>query len=271
MESKLRHNCIIMRGIGLFVSTFFVLCSMFGQQSANPPSKPDRLISEARMTRDIRLPQAILIGFVGGFVKSDDRRHQEVQFAAHIRYTYPGYVHAEVFGNHQRTNAFKKILFLLDTDHNGILTAAEKQQAKILIYGHSWGAAETLKLARELGRDEIPVQLTVQIDSIAKPGQDDSTVPSNVAKAVNFYQSHGLLHGVQTIRAADPTHTKILGNFQMTYKNYRVNCDTFPWRARIFTKPHIEIENDPRVWDQISSLIDEELVTTGARMSIPSH
>jgi hypothetical protein len=29
----------------------------------------------------------------------------------------------------------------------------------------------------------------------------------------------------------------------------------FPWFARAFMKPHIEIENDPQVWDKIEALI----------------
>lgn len=215
------------------------------------PTNADAVSSETRPHS-----VAIVIGFVGGFVKNNDHAHQEVQFAAKLRRSYSGGVHAEVFGNHQRAKAFRHLLLLLDTDQNGTLTAAEKQKARIIIYGHSWGATETLALARELQQEGIPVRLTIQIDSIAKPGQDASSIPSNVADAVNFYQSHGLLHGVPEIRAVDPTRTEILGNFHMTYKDYAVNCEGFSWHARIFTKPHIEIENDPRVWAKIAALVD---------------
>jgi hypothetical protein len=112
------------------------------------------------------------------------------------------------------------------------------------------------------------VLLTIQLDSIAKPGQRDSTIPPNVATAVNFYQPGGILHGRSQILAADPTRTEIIGNFEMTYRNHPINCDNYPWIARTFNKPHHEIENDPRIWDQLASLIDSEL--SGARPTVSS-
>jgi hypothetical protein len=216
--------------------------------------------------------KAIIIGFVGGFVKHDDTKHPEVQFAAYLRDRYPSGVYAEVFSNHDGQKAFRQVLRLLDTDHDGILTTTEKGQARIIIYGHSWGASETAWLARELGQNGIPVLLTIQVDIIAKPGQDGSRIPVNVANAINFYQSGGPLHGHSEILAADPARTKIIGNFRMTYKDHPINCDNYPWYARVFNKPHHEIENDPRVWDQAASLIDSELSNTGstAQASSPS-
>jgi hypothetical protein len=201
----------------------------------------------------------IIIGFVGGFVKHDDPRHPEVQFAAYLRDHYASGLHVEVFSNHAEREALRQVERFLDTDGDGALSATEKEQARIIIYGHSWGASETVSFARNLGQRGIPVLLTIQVDSIAKPGQKDSTIPANVASAVNFYQSGGFLHGRSEILAADPAHTKIIGNFQMSYRNHPINCDNYPWFARTFNKPHHEIENDPRVWDQLASLIDSEL------------
>jgi hypothetical protein len=209
--------------------------------------------------RDDGTQQAIVIGFVGGFVKHDDPKHPEVQFAAYLRDRYPSAVHAEVFSNHSGQEAFLQVLRLLDTDHDGTLTTAEKEHARIIIYGHSWGASETVSLARKLEEQGIPVLLTIQVDIIAKPGQKGSTIPPNVAKAVNFYQSRGPFHGRSEIFAADPARTKIIGSFQLSYENHPINCDNYRWYARVFNKPHNEIENDPRVWDQAASLIDSEL------------
>jgi len=208
---------------------------------------------------DVTVREAVIIGFVGGFVRRDDANHPEVQFAAYLRERYPSGVHAEVFANHEGQKALRNVLSLLDTDGDGVLTAMEKEQASVIVYGHSWGASQTVTLARELGRQGIPVLLTIQVDSIAKPGQKDSTISPNVASAINFYQPRGLLHGRSTIVAADPARTKILGNFRMTYKDRRINCDNYRWFVRVFNKPHHEIENDPRVWDQAASLIDSEL------------
>jgi hypothetical protein len=208
---------------------------------------------------DVTARGAVIIGFVGGFVRRDDAKHPEVQFAAYLRERYPSGVHAKVFANHEGQEALRYVSSLLDSDGDGILTTMEKEQAPVIIYGHSWGASQTVTFARELGRQGIPVLLTIQVDSIAKPGQEDSTIPLNVAKAINFYQPRGLLHGRTTIVAADPARTRILGNFRMTYDDRRINCDNYRWLVRVFNKPHHEIENDPRVWDQAASLIDWEL------------
>lgn len=150
---------------------------------------------------------------------------------------------------------------LLDADDNGRLTAAEKKRAKIIIYGHSWGASEAVAFAQELGRLEIPVLLTVQIDIVPKPGQRPMLIPRNVGAAINFFQteSNGLLHGRSGVVAEDPERTQILGNLHMTYEDQHVDCGNYPWFPRTFNKPHHEIENDARVWEQIALIIDSRL------------
>jgi hypothetical protein len=204
----------------------------------------------------------IIIGFVGGFVKRNDLKHPEVQFAALLRKSYPPSVHAEVFANHDGEEALRRVLQLLDSNGDGVITGDEKEQANIIIYGHSWGASQTVTLARALGRQGVPVLLTIQVDSVRKPGQEDSIIPPNVRNAVNFYQTRGLIHGRSSIRAADPERTQIVGNYRMSYRDRRVNCDNYPWLARHFNKPHHEIENDPNVWNHIASVIDLELMKT---------
>jgi hypothetical protein len=115
-------------------------------------------------------------------------------------------------------------------------------------------------MARKLQTDKIPVLLTVLVDRVSKIGEGDDRIPSNVAQAVNFYQLNGLLHGWRTIRAADPASTQILGNYQFDYKDTHINCDQYPWYARLLMGPHIEIENDPRVWNQVEALISAKLL-----------
>ena len=204
-------------------------------------------------------PPVIVIGFVGGFVKHDNSIHREVQLAAALRRAYATGIYAQVFENHRADDARAQILTLLDTDRDGSLTAAEKHSAQIIIYGHSWGASETVALARALDRDGIPVLLTIQVDSVTKPGENDALIPANVAEAINFYQPDGLLHGTPEIRAADPARTKVLGNFRFDYKTAPVAMPGYPWIARTFEKTHIEIESDPRVWDRIDSMIRSRL------------
>jgi pimeloyl-ACP methyl ester carboxylesterase len=202
---------------------------------------------------------AIVIGFVGGFIKHDDLVHGPVQLAARIREAYPSGVYAKVFENHRGRSAYQEVLRLLDADRDGTLSVLEKRDARIIIYGHSWGGSETIALARQLQTDGIPVQLTIQVDSVAKPGENDSVIPVNVAHAVNFYQSNGLLHGRSQIRAADPARTKLVESFRFDYGANPVHCAGYPWYAWAFEKAHIEIECDPAVLNQIESLIRSQL------------
>src|SRR5579863_1896811 len=204
-------------------------------------------------------PQIIVIGFLGGFVRHDDPVHSGVQLAARLRRDYPSGAYINTFENHQGDQAHRAVLQLLDTDHDGSLSADEKHSARVVIYGHSWGASETVTLANQLNRDGVPVLLTIQVDSVEKSGEDDSVIPANVAQAINFYQSDGLLHGRPAIRAADPARTRILGNFRQDYAAKPIRCDAYPWWDRIFMKSHIEIECDPRVWKQVEALIRSKL------------
>ncbi len=206
---------------------------------------------------------AIVIGFVGGFVRSDNEVHSPVQLAARLRHAYPSGVYVKVFPNRQADEAYKEILKLVDADHDGKLADEEKRSARIVIYGMSWGGSATVQLARQLDAEKIPVLLTVQVDSISKWRQDDELIPSNVAQAVNFYQPNGWLHGESQIRAADPSRTRILGNFRFTYDSLPATCQNYPWWDRLFVKQHTSIECDPTVWNQVESLIRSELAVAG--------
>ena len=206
------------------------------------------------------LPKLIVIGFMGGNVRANDFVHREASMAKDLEQRYPLALHSAVFANHDGDAALASVLQLLDKDENGCLSAREKSGARIVIYGHSWGASETIALARRLNHLNIPVLLTIQVDSVQKLNQNDARIPPNVREAVNFYQSEGLLHGRPRIEAADPQRTTILGNFESAYKDDPVSCAGYPWFARAFMKPHIEIENDPRVWNKIEALIQARLL-----------
>jgi len=198
----------------------------------------------------------IVVGFVGGFVRNDDIRHSEVQLAQKLRASYPQRLRVAMFQNWHRRAAHQTILRWLDSGEDGHLTDEEKRDARIILFGHSWGGAAVISLARELQQERIPVLLTIQVDSIAKPGQDDRVVPANVAYAVNFYQTRGLLHGRRRITAADPAQTKILGDYFRDYNKPPAECSQYPWLTRHLFRGHAAIECDPLLWSQIEGLID---------------
>jgi len=218
-----------------------------------------------RADSDSTSPPAIVVGFVGGFVSPNDPVHSEVELATRLRHDYPSGVYVQVFDNRRTDDAYKKIVELLNTSHTGKLSENEKKNARIVLYGHSWGAAAAVKLARQLGAADIPVLLTVQVDSVGKFHEDDSIIPSNVEAAANFYQPYGRLHGRAEIRAADPSRTRIIGNYRFDYKTKPVDCyGDYPWWDRHLTKAHTEIECDPQVWNQVEALIRSSI-------SAPAH
>ncbi len=146
----------------------------------------------------------------------------------------------------------------------GFVKHDKKQDARVILYGHSWGGSESITLARKLKKDGIPVLLTIQVDSVSKIGQNDEIIPTNVAQAANFYQPNGIVHGEREIRPADPAHTRIIGNFRFDYKASPYTCNEYPWFDRILAKRHTQIECDPKVWDQVESLIRSNIILPGS-------
>jgi len=72
-------------------------------------------------------------------------------------------------------------------------------------------------------------------------------VPENVAQAANFFQPGGRLHGCPKIVAANPSRTRILGNFRFDYEASAVDCyGKYPGWDRHLSKPNMEIECDPQ-------------------------
>ena len=194
----------------------------------------------------------IVIGFAGGFVRRTSLVHGEVALASHLRQVYGSLLHSEIFENHHSNAAYREIRRL-------IAASPSTPPPRIILYGHSWGASEAVALARHLQRDHIPVQLLIQVDGVNKRQHDDSVIPANVVQAINFYQTDGLLHGRSLITAADPAATRILGNIRLTYKDHPIPTGDYPWLARTFTRRHVEIESDPRVWSRVEALIAANL------------
>jgi hypothetical protein len=139
--------------------------------------------------------------------------HPEVRLIQDLRQEYPNEAYFGLFENRKVGVAYNTILKLLGTNEGDALSDDKKRRARIVLFGHSWGASAVVSLSRKLERAGIPVTLTIQIDSVAKPFQNDWLIPANVLEAVNFYQAHGLIQGRRKIVPADPAHTTILGNF----------------------------------------------------------
>jgi hypothetical protein len=213
----------------------------------------------------------ILVGFAGGFVRHNNPHHGPVQLALRLLREAPAGTYVEVFENRRRKKAFRTVLRLLDRDHDGNLSEEEKTQAHVILFGHSWGASAVVLLARELDHAGVPVLLTVQVDSVAKPWQHDEVIPDNVAAAVNFYQSHGLIHGRSEIKAEDGTKTQILGNYRFDYRQHPVQCEATSWFDRTFTPSHMQSQCDPQIWNRVENLVRERIEPAPILAAVPGQ
>ncbi len=213
--------------------------------------------------RDLTTPQpmpahsTLLIGFLGGVERWNDahRGVRQVALRARQRSTPP--VFAETFENRHLSRAVSLIVRALDQDRDGRLDATERQSARLIIFGQSLGGSTTVRLAEKLRDLEIPVLLTVQVDSV---GWHDQVIPRNVRTAANFYQ-HGRLtiRGLNSIYAQDPSCTQIIGNFKLTYPFWfynpqdRVNASL---GRRVLGGGHAKMETDSALWTRVQDLVN---------------
>jgi pimeloyl-ACP methyl ester carboxylesterase len=233
----------------------FLVPALLSIATALPLSAEGGAIAHADVT-----PKYILIGFVGGFVRRDNPNHGPVRLAEYFERTDSNDAYVRVFENRHRKAAYQTILHLLDRDHDGSLSAEEKDQAHIILFGQSWGGSAAVMLARDLNRVGVPVLLTVQVDSVAKPWQNDRMIPPNVAEAVNFYQPHGLIHGRRIIRASNASRTEVIGNYRFDYRETPVHCqEALSWYDRVLTPGHAQSECDPQLWGEVEALVREHM------------
>jgi len=71
--------------------------------------------------------------------------------------------------------------------------AGLKGRDKIVLIGHSWGAAGAVQVAHQLRKKNVPVDLLVTIDTVPIPGLlGHARIPDNVLSNYNFYQASDL-------------------------------------------------------------------------------
>jgi len=164
----------------------------------------------------------------------------------------PG-VHIETVENKKRRVALELISKAFDYNRDGELDVRERSSVRVVIYGQSFGGAAVVKLARKLKEIDVPVLLTVQVDSV---GRGDKVIPSNVVRAANLFQRDGLIiKGEREIRAEDPTKTTIIGNFKFEYSGKRIDLSEVSWLKRLFQAAHTKMDHDPEVWALVERII----------------
>ncbi len=216
---------------------------------------PAQRLSDFTAPRPLPAGSTMVVGFLGGFEQWDDDHRGVRKVALDLRAI--SHVYADTASNHRRRTALAAILRALDTNGDRRIDDAERRTARVILYGQSWGGAAVVKTARDLERLGIAVLLTVQVDSV---GTHDSVIPANVRAAANFYQ-HDLLtiQGQRVIRAADPSRTRILGNFRLTYLFQPPADSSASWARRKLGGSHAKMELDPVVWTEVEQLITDAI------------
>jgi hypothetical protein len=212
--------------------------------------------------------ETLILGFQGGRERWDNDRTGVGRLALKLREVKREGVHVETVENRKRPLAVELVRRAFDRNQDGTLDDAERQSARVILYGHSFGGAAVVKLARELEATGISVLLTVQIDSV---GRGDEVVPPNVARAANLFQRNGfLIHGEPAIRAENPERTKILGNFEFDYSKKKIDLSQTTWIRRLGRTAHTKMEFDPEVWEKVEGIILQELSPTATKTATPT-
>ena len=215
--------------------------------------RPPQQFQHFTAPRPLQPGHTLVLGFMGG---RDSWRNTEVgvgRTAQWLRQKAISGVHVETVENLKRDLALRLVRACLDSNGDGRLQPKERLGARIILYGQSFGGAAVVKFARQLDRLDIPVLLTVQVDSV---GRGDGLIPPNVRAAANLYQDNGrIIRGEAPIRAADSSRTRILGNFRFDYSNLDIDLSHLPWYKKIARRAHAKMDRDPKVWDKVEALI----------------
>jgi hypothetical protein len=246
IESKRRLDILVILFV-IIVLSLQTGCAYMAEQQHFHLSTPTPLSED----------QTLIIGFLGGRQRWDDASRGVRQLAVKLDELSLPDVEIETFQNRRRNLAMEFIHKALDRNEDDNLDSQEKSSARIILYGQSLGGSAVVKLSKDLEKVNVPVLLTVQVDSI---GFSDHLIPSNVLKAANFFQNNDwIFSGEDNILALDPEATSILANIEFDYSDKEVDMAAQPWQRRLFSTPHSMMDADPEVWVLVEELILEEL------------
>ena len=197
--------------------------------------------------------QILIIGFMGGREPWNNDQRNVRKLALKLRSMNDPEICVETVENKKRSLAIELITKAFDRNRDGHLDERERASIRLILYGQSFGGAAVVKLAKQLKNLDVPVALTVQVDSI---GRGDGMIPSNVARAANLFQRNGwLIRGEPEIRPEDSAKTTIIGNFEYDYSHKQIDISKVPLMKKAFRVAHTKMEYDSEVWSKVEELI----------------
>jgi pimeloyl-ACP methyl ester carboxylesterase len=205
-----------------------------GQNAVLPPTTgAAAIVSGTQRDASCRI---IYLGFVGALEPSQNKHSGVVQIGETLRGDeYPD-VCARSFSPYVWTDGRDWLLKHFPA-HSGALTADELQRCpKVILVGHSMGGWAMMSVARDLRDRDIPVELTIQVDSV---GITDYTVPRNVKNGAIFHARDVLIFmTTKNLRLEDASHTKILANVTVDHAG------------------HESITRDPRIRELVMKTVE---------------
>ncbi len=200
----------------LAIASAILFCASFGH--ASPPRGKSPLRTAAPC-------QVVVVGYTGGLETATTSASGIVWIRDRLRSLNVPDLCVHTFSAYNWTHGYRWVRSEFGAENDAGLTPdVIRNGPKVVIYGHSFGGWATVSLARRLERAGIPIEMTVQMDSI---GITDKTLPPNVRESANFYERNTrVLHARGTIHAQDPSRTRILENIHLPHGNhYTVSRD----------------------------------------------
>jgi hypothetical protein len=228
--------------LAVLLTTWFSGASAVKAQNAFAPSAASHNSPVSAASSPCHI---LYLGFVGALETPDDKYSGIVQIRQTLQDKDYSDVCAMSFSPYAWTEG-RDWLLKYFPPHAGILTAQELDSApRVILLGHSMGGWAMLAVARELRSRDIPVELTIQVDSV---GITDHTIPRNVKSAAIFHANDPLMFmTTKHLRREDPQHTKVV-------------ADTLVSGAG-----HISITRDPRIRELVLNTVQALRVTFAAQ------
>ncbi len=181
--------------------------------AATPVVKRASTKASAEIQRDKNC-RIIYLGFVGALEPAHNKYSGVVQIGDLLQGKDFPDVCAKTYSPYVWGDGLQWLLTHFPS-HAGAVSAEELLRApKVILVGHSMGGWAMVNVARKLSSRDIPVELTIQVDSV---GITDYTLPRNINYAAIFHARDVLLPlTTKRLRMEDPSHTKLLENVTVT-------------------------------------------------------